>query len=36
LSINTANIKSTDFSWNTSFNIAYNKQKYLTLAKGVA
>jgi len=36
LSINTANIKSTDFSWNTSFNIAYNKQKDLTLAKGVA
>lgn len=36
LSINTANIKSTDFSWNTNFNIAYNKQKDLTLAKGVA
>ncbi|MBS1523890.1 MAG: TonB-dependent receptor [Bacteroidetes bacterium] len=36
LSINTANIKSSDFSWNTSFNIAYNKQKDLTLAKGVA
>jgi len=36
LSINTANIKSTDFLWNTSFNIAYNKQKDLTLAKGVA
>ncbi|MDO3629047.1 TonB-dependent receptor [Mucilaginibacter sp. BT774] len=36
LSINTANIKSTDFSWNTTFNIAYNKQKDLTLAKGVA
>jgi TonB-linked SusC/RagA family outer membrane protein len=35
LSINTTNVKSTDFSWNTSFNIAYNKQKDLTLAKGV-
>jgi TonB-linked SusC/RagA family outer membrane protein len=36
LSINTANIKSTDFSWNTNFNVAYNRQKDLTLAKGVA
>jgi TonB-linked SusC/RagA family outer membrane protein len=36
LSVNTANIKSSDFSWNTSFNIAYNKQKDLTLAPGVA
>jgi TonB-linked SusC/RagA family outer membrane protein len=35
LSINTANVKSADFSWSTSFNIAYNKQKDLTLAKGV-
>lgn len=36
LSVNTTNIKSTNFSWNTSFNIAYNKQKDLTLAPGVA
>ena len=36
LSVNTANVKSSNFSWNTSFNIAYNKQKDLTLAPGVA
>ncbi len=35
LSVNTANIKSSSFSWNTNFNIAYNKQKDLTLAPGV-
>ena len=35
LGINTSNITSKDFSWNSSFNIAYNKQKCLTLAPGV-
>ncbi len=36
LGINTNNIKSKDFSWNSSFNIAYNKQKLLSFPKGVA
>ena len=35
LSVNTANVKSTNFSWNTTFNFAYNKQKDRTLAPGV-
>jgi TonB-linked SusC/RagA family outer membrane protein len=35
LSINTSNIRSKDFSWNTSFNIAYNKQKTLKLSNNV-
>ncbi len=35
LSVNTSNITSKDFSWNSTFNIAYNKQKCLTLAPGV-
>ena len=35
LSINTDNIKAKDFSWNTTFNIAYNKQKCLSLANNV-
>ncbi|OYX83558.1 MAG: SusC/RagA family protein [Flavobacteriales bacterium 32-34-25] len=32
--LNTANIKKTDFSWNTSFNIAFNKTKVLSLSEG--
>ncbi|WP_428329417.1 SusC/RagA family TonB-linked outer membrane protein [Mucilaginibacter sp.] len=36
LGINSTNIKSKDFSWSTSFNVAYNKQKDLTLAPGVS
>ncbi|MEO8414580.1 MAG: TonB-dependent receptor [Ginsengibacter sp.] len=35
LSINTDNIKSKDFSWNTTFNIAYNHQKCLSLSENV-
>jgi TonB-linked SusC/RagA family outer membrane protein len=35
LAINTTNIKSSSFGWNSSFNVAYNKQKDLTLAPGV-
>ena len=35
LSINTDNIKSKNFTWNTTFNIAYNKQKCLSLANSV-
>jgi TonB-linked SusC/RagA family outer membrane protein len=35
LSINTSNIRSKDFSWNTSFNISYNKQKTLKLSNNV-
>lgn len=31
LSINTVNIKSTDFSWTSSFNISYNKNEILSL-----
>ncbi len=36
LSINTENISGKDFSWNTTFNIAYNRQKCLSLAPHVA
>ncbi|WP_076373610.1 SusC/RagA family TonB-linked outer membrane protein [Mucilaginibacter lappiensis] len=35
LSISSNNIRTKDFSWNTSFNIAYNKQKALKLAENV-
>lgn len=35
LSVNSDNFKSKDFSWSTSFNIAYNKQKVLSLADNV-
>ncbi len=35
LSINTNNITSKDFSWSSTFNIAYNKQKCIKLAPGV-
>ncbi|HWJ28427.1 MAG TPA: SusC/RagA family TonB-linked outer membrane protein, partial [Flavisolibacter sp.] len=35
LAINTDNIKNKDFSWNTTFNIAYNKQNCLFLANNV-
>ncbi len=35
LGLSTNNIKSGAFSWNTSFNIAYNMQKCLSLAPGV-
>ncbi|CAM3471577.1 TonB-dependent receptor [Aquirufa ecclesiirivi] len=31
-SINSTNIKSKDFQWNTQFNISFNKNKVLTLA----
>jgi TonB-dependent starch-binding outer membrane protein SusC len=36
LSVNTDNIRTKDFSWNTTFNIAYNRQKCLSLADNVA
>lgn len=36
LGITSHNIRSSVFSWNTNFNIAYNKQKVLKLAPGVA
>ncbi len=32
--LNTVNIKKADFSWNTSFNIAFNKTKVLSLSQG--
>jgi len=35
LSINTENIKKANFTWNSTFNIAYNKQKTLELANNV-
>jgi len=35
MSINTEIIKKSNFSWNTTFNIAYNKQKTLELANNV-
>ncbi|MGN6619281.1 MAG: SusC/RagA family TonB-linked outer membrane protein [Ilyomonas sp.] len=35
LAINTNNITAKDFSWESTFNIAYNKQKCLKLAPGV-
>ena len=36
LAVNTSNITSKDFSWNSIFNIAYNKQKCIALAPGVS
>ncbi|MEP7376944.1 MAG: TonB-dependent receptor [Chitinophagaceae bacterium] len=35
LSINSDNVKAKDYSWSTSFNIAYNRQKCLELANNV-
>lgn len=35
LGINTVNIRTNNFGWNTSFNIAYNNQICLTLAPGI-
>jgi hypothetical protein len=35
LSVSSNNIRTKDFSWNTNFNIAYNKQKTLKLADNV-
>ena len=35
LSVSSNNIRTKDFSWNTNFNIAYNKQKTLKLAENV-
>ncbi len=32
--LNTVNIRKPDFSWNTSFNIAFNKTKVLALSEG--
>ena len=32
LALNTVNISTTDFSWNTTFNISFNKNKVLSLA----
>lgn len=36
LGINTENISTKNFSWNTTLNIAYNKQKALALANSIA
>jgi TonB-linked SusC/RagA family outer membrane protein len=36
LGINTVNVRSGGFSWTSSFNAAYNKQKVLALAPGIA
>jgi outer membrane receptor protein involved in Fe transport len=35
VSVTTNNIRSKDFSWNSTFNFAYNKQECLALAPGV-
>ena len=35
LSINSDNIKSKNFSWNSTFNVAYNRQKCLSLSENV-
>ncbi|MGQ7947319.1 SusC/RagA family TonB-linked outer membrane protein [Flavobacterium sp. WC2509] len=32
--LNTVNIKKSDFNWNTSFNISFNKTKVLSLSEG--
>jgi TonB-linked SusC/RagA family outer membrane protein len=32
--LNTVNIRKADFNWNTSFNIAFNKTKVLSLSQG--
>jgi TonB-linked SusC/RagA family outer membrane protein len=36
LGINTTNIRTTDFSWTTSFNAAYNNNKVLSFTPGIA
>lgn len=36
LSVNSDNVRAKDFSWNTTLNIAYNKQKCLTLSPNVS
>lgn len=36
LSVNTTNVHSRDFSWNTNLTFAYNKQKALDLGPGVS
>ncbi len=36
LSVTSDNIKKRDFTWSTTFNIAYNRQKCLSLANNVA
>jgi len=36
LAVNTTNIKSGGFSWTSSFNASYNKQKVLSFAPGVS
>ncbi|HEY9002982.1 MAG TPA: TonB-dependent receptor [Mucilaginibacter sp.] len=35
LSVNTVNIKTSSFAWNTTINFAYNKQKLLSFAPGI-
>jgi TonB-linked SusC/RagA family outer membrane protein len=35
LGINSRNVSTANFSWNTSFNVAYNKQKALSLSDNV-
>lgn len=35
LSVNSTNVKGASFNWSTSFNIAYNRQKCLSLANNV-
>jgi TonB-linked SusC/RagA family outer membrane protein len=35
LGINTVNVKNDNFNWNSAFNIAFNKQKVLSLSDGV-
>lgn len=35
LSVNTENVRTKDFIWSTTFNIAYNKQECLSLANNV-
>ncbi len=36
LSISSDNLRLKDFSWNTTFNIAYNKQKVVSFAPGIS
>lgn len=36
LGINSTNVKNDNFSWNSAFNIAFNKQKVVSLANGVS
>jgi TonB-linked SusC/RagA family outer membrane protein len=36
LGITTENLKAKDFSWNTTLNVAYNRQKCLSLAPSIA